>query len=47
MAGLPHGKGRAIYHDGSYYIGYFEEGEAEDQRGIVIFPNGAIYEGIN
>lgn len=47
MAGLPHGKGRAIYPDGSYYIGNFEEGEAEDQRGIVIFPNGAIYEGIN
>jgi hypothetical protein len=45
MQGLPHGKGRAIYPNGTYYIGKFQDGEAEDDKGILIFPNGAIYEG--
>lgn len=41
--GMPHGKGRAIYPDGSYYIGNFKDGEAEDEKGILFFPNGAYY----
>lgn len=43
--GLPQGRGSALYPDGTYYIGNFNEGEAEDERGILIFPNGAVYEG--
>ena len=39
--GLPHGSGNAIYPDGSYYIGNFDCGEAEDKQGCLILSNGA------
>lgn len=45
MGGLPHGKGNAIYPDGTFYYGKFDNGEAEDGHAFVIFPNGAFYEG--
>ena len=45
MGGLPHGRGIAIYPDGSYYYGLFDEGEAVDPNGCLILPNGAEYEG--
>ena len=45
MGGLPHGKGNAIYPDGSLYYGKFDEGEAEDDHAFLILPNGSFYEG--
>jgi hypothetical protein len=45
MGGLPHGKGNAVYPDGSLYYGKFDEGEAEDSHAFLILPNGAFYEG--
>ncbi len=45
MGGLPHGPGTAVYPDGSYYVGNFDEGEAHDQNGYLILPNGSQYQG--
>ena len=29
MNGIPHGKGELFYPDGSYYVGYFNKGNAD------------------
>lgn len=45
MGGLPHGPGIAIYPDGSYYMGNFDCGQAQDKNGYLILSNGAQFTG--
>jgi hypothetical protein len=42
---LPHGKGKIYYLNGSYFEGYFCQGEATCTNGILIFVDGSYYRG--
>jgi hypothetical protein len=42
---LPSGKGTCLFADGSYYEGSFKDGEADDDKGHLVLPNGATYRG--
>lgn len=43
--GIPHGKGKAYYDDGTYFQGYFRNGVADCNDGIIIYTDGTFYRG--
>ncbi|MDD2840613.1 MAG: hypothetical protein PHY80_05905 [Rickettsiales bacterium] len=42
---LPEGFGIAIFDDGTYYQGEFQDGQAYDDEAVIVFPNGGYYKG--
>lgn len=43
--GQPHGRGKLYYANGSYFEGEFNQGVADCEDGIFIYPDGSYYVG--